>query len=324
MTVQIAVYDSVKCQPPRSISADEVAGALQQTDTVVWVDISGPDAEAEVLMRDVFNFHPLAIEDTRNQRQRPKVEEYVGYLFTILNSASLVNGDVEFTELDVFAGANFIVTVHIDAEPCIDEVRQRMDDVCTVKPIVAGYLLYILLDVVVDSYFPLLDKIGDEIDDIGDEIFEAPRQKSVARLFRLKRTLSEMWRVVNQQRDMFSLLMRENNALVRDEAVRFYMRDVYDHLLRISDHITTFRETLTNVVDLYMSAVSNRLNQQVNRLTIITMGIGIFAVITGFYGMNFEHTWPPFSAPWGVPFVLLLILATLVVILAVVYYRKQQ
>ena len=324
MAVQAAVYDSVKCQPPRPISVAEVAAALREPDQVVWVDIAGVHAEAEVLMREVFNFHPLAIEDTRNQRQRPKVEEYVGYLFTILNSVALEGEDVEFTELDVFAGDNFIVTVHMAAEPCIDEARRRVDNVCNIKPITTGYLLYILLDVVVDSYFPLLDEIGDEIEDIGDAIFEAPRQQSVQRLFRLKRTLNEMWRVANQQRDMFMLLMRENNALVRDEQLRFYMRDVYDHLLRISDHITTFRETLNNVVDLYMSAVSNRLNQQVNRLTIITMGIGVLAVVSGFYGMNFEHTWPPFSAPWGVPFVLVIMLLTLVVIFGLIYFRKQR
>jgi magnesium transporter len=324
MAVQVAVYDSVKCQPPRSIPVGEVAAALREPDQLIWVDVAGVDAEAETLMHTIFHFHPLAIEDTHNQRQRPKVEEYVGYLFTILNSASLNGEDVTFTELDVFAGDNYIVTVHMDAEPCLEEARRRVDDVCTLKPVTTGYLLYILLDVVVDSYFPLLDRIGDEIEDIGDAIFEAPRQQSVQRLFLLKRTLNEMWRVTSQQRDMFTLLMRENNALVRDDSLRFYMRDVYDHLLRISDHITTFRETLTNVVDLYMSAVSNRLNQQVNRLTIITIGTGIVAVITGFYGMNFEKTWPPFSAPWGVPFVLSLILLTLIIILSVAYVRKQR
>ena len=314
----------MKCQPARQIPVSEVAAALQQKDALVWVEIAGVDDEAETLMRDVFSFHPLAIEDTRNQRQRPKVEEYDGYLFTILNSATLNGEDIEFAELDVFAGTNYIVTAHIGAEPCINAVRRRVDDTCVVKPMTAGYLLYIMLDVVVDSYFPLLDQIGDEIEDIGDAIFEAPRPQSVQRLFHLKRGLNEMWRVANQQRDMFMLLMRENNALVSDEALRLYLRDVYDHVLRISDHISTFRETLTNVVDLYMSAVSNRLNQQVNRLTIITIGTGIVAVITGFYGMNFEKTWPPFSTPWGVPFVLALILLTLISVLSFIFFRRQR
>jgi magnesium transporter len=270
----------------------------------------------------VFQFHPLAIEDTRNQRQRPKVEEYPGYLFTILNAVSLQGDEVTFTELDVFAGERYIVTVHMDAQPTIDEARRRVDEVCQLRPMSAAYLLYALLDVVVDSYFPILEDISDDIEEIGDAIFETPTQDSLQRLFLLKRGLSEMWRVVNQQRDMFLLLMRENSWLVTDEALRFYMRDVYDHLLRIGDNINTFRETATNTVELYMSAVSNRLNQQVNRLTIITMGIGVLAVITGFYGMNFEQTWPPFTAPWGVPFVLALILVTLLGILRFVYMRK--
>lgn len=322
MSLQAAVYDLEGCQPPRVVDADAIPGLLTDANALLWVDITGTDVAYERLLREVFQFHPLAIEDTRNQRQRPKVEEYPGYLFTILNAVSLQGDEVTFTELDVFAGERYIVTVHMDAQPAIDEARRRVDEVCQLRPMSAAYLLYVLLDVVVDSYFPILEDISDDIEEIGDAIFETPTQDSLQRLFLLKRGLSEMWRVVNQQRDMFLLLMRENSWLVTDEALRFYMRDVYDHLLRIGDNINTFRETATNTVELYMSAVSNRLNQQVNRLTIITMGIGVLAVITGFYGMNFEQTWPPFTAPWGVPFVLALILVTLLGILRFVYMRK--
>lgn len=324
MPIRVSVYDAVECLPPRHIDVGQIDTALKESNAVLWVDIVGVDAEAEALMRDTFQFHPLAVEDTRNQRQRPKVEEYPGILFTILNSVSLVDNDIEFTEVDLFAGSNFIVTVHLNAEPAIDEARRRADDACGIMPMSAGYLLYILLDVMVDSYFPIIETIGDEIDDIGDTIFDSPRRESLQRLFRLKRGLNEMWRVVNQQREMFILLMRENNALIREDSLRYYMRDVYDHLLRIGDHINTFRDTLTNVVEIYMSAVSNQLNQQVNRLTIITMGIGVLAVITGFYGMNFEQTWPPFSAPWGVPYVLALIALTLLVIVGYVFWRRQR
>lgn len=324
MSVHAVTYDTQGCQPSRVVEVVAIPDVLSQTNAVLWLDIDGEDVAHETLLSDIFGFHPLAIEDTRNQRQRPKVEEYPGYIFTILNAVTLRDDEVDFTEVDVFVGSNYIVTVHKGAEPSIVEARRRVDDVCQIKPMSAGYLLYILLDVVVDSYFPILDDISEEIDAIGDSIFEEPRQESLQRLFTLKRGLSEMWRVVSQQRDMFMLLMRENNRLVTDEPLRYYMRDVYDHLLRIGDNINTFRETVTNVVELYMSAVSNRLNEQVNRLTIVTMGIGVLAVITGFYGMNFERTWPPFEAWWGVPYVLALIFLTVLIVLIYVRFRAQR
>jgi magnesium transporter len=122
---------------------------------------------------------------------------------------------------------------------------------------------------------------------------------------------------------MFSLLTRDNSHLIKEESLRYYLRDVYDHLLRISDTVNTFRDMLSNVVDLYMSAVSNRLNIVVQRLTVITIGVGVLTVISGFYGMNFDHTWPPFAADWGVPFVLVLMVVALIVIALVVWWLER-
>jgi magnesium transporter len=133
-----------------------------------------------------------------------------------------------------------------------------------------------------------------------------------------------MWRVTGQQRDMFSVMLREDHKLVGPETLRYYIRDVYDHLLRIHDTVNTFRDILSTTLDIYMSAVSNRLNTQVNRLTIITMGIGVMAVITGFYGMNFEHTWPPFEVRWGVPFVLTLMVVTTTIFMLMVYAARRR
>lgn len=313
MTCTIAVYSTTACQPPTTAAASALPSLLSSEGVVIWVDMLGPDQDDQKLLREVFKFHPLAIEDTYNQRQRPKVEEYDDVLFSILNAIHYQDGDAEFAEIDTFIGKNFLVTVHDRETPVLKQMHQRADEACARILMSPGYLVYLLLDTVVDSYFPVLDSIGDEIDAIGDMIFQQPKTESLERLFKLKRTLSETWRVAGQQRDMFSILMREDHYLMRDPSLRYYLRDVYDHLLRISDNVSTFRDTLTNVVDLYMSAVSNRLNQQVNRLTIVTMGIGLLAVLTGFYGMNFLQTWPPFEAPWGVPYVFTLIVAIVAV-----------
>lgn len=280
---------------------------LAATADIIWVDISGPGEADLTLMRDVFHFHPLAIEDTRNQHQRPKVDEYDDHLFAILNPVMPHNGDsVAFRELDVFVGRNYVVSVHPDAEPIVDEARQRISRSRAGMPVSTGHILYVLVDLVVDRYFPILDHIGEEVETLEQALLEKPQQEMLNRLFVLKRMLAELWRVVGQQRDMFNVLSRRDLPYIDADALQYQLRDVYDHLIRITDMTATYRDLLTSMVDLYMSSVSNRLNRVVNRLTVITVMIGALAVITGFYGMNFAQTWPPFDAWWGVPFVLLL------------------
>jgi magnesium transporter len=178
----------------------------------------------------------------------------------------------------------------------------------------------VLVDLVVDRYFPILDHIGEEVDELEEALLDNPRQEMLNRLFLLKRTLAELWRVVGQQRDMFNVLSRRDLPYIDAEGLQYQLRDVYDHLIRITDMTGTYRDLLTSMVDLYMSSVSNRLNRVVNRLTVITVIIGALAVITGFYGMNFDHTWPPFAAEWGVPFVILL-MATAISLILLLFRR---
>jgi magnesium transporter len=297
--VRIYAYGPSGC---RQIEAQEVAATLAGGRDCLWIDVTGPGADGEALLRDVFHFHALAVEDTLNQRQRPKAEVYGDHLFLILNPVSN-DGHPAFRELDVFVGTNYVVTVHPEEEPVIETARRRLaQDASTVS---ATGILYLLLDTVVDGYFPLLDAVGEEIDVLEDDIFAHPEPEGLRRLFALKRSLVELRRVAGPQRDMLHLLTRREVAFLDHQEFQYHLRDVYDHLLRVTDMLDTYRDLLTGTVDLYMSAVSNRLNQVVNRLTVFTVLIGALAVITGFYGMNFQATWPPFAAPWGVPLTLL-------------------
>lgn len=300
----------------RPVAEAEIADLLRAPSGTLWVDIVGPDEAGIALMRDVFRFHPLAIEDTRNQHQRPKLEEYADYLFLILNPVREDSGDADFTELDVFVGRNFVVTVRTADEPVIAETRTRLERLGHAPDLTPSLLLYTLLDATVDTYFPLLDTLEEEIETLSNSVLERPRQQALNRLFQLKNTLIDMWRVVWPQREILSNLTHHNYAFVDQAAIGPFLRDVSDHLMWIADMVTTFRDTLTGVIDLYMSAVSNRLNTVVNRLTVFTVMIGLLTVISGFYGMNFAETWPPFSAEWGVPFVLALMIGITVGLLA--------
>jgi magnesium transporter len=295
-------------QGAETLTAADLSARLvaQDEGSVIWVDITGPSDDDVYVMHDVFHFHPLAIEDTRNVRQRPKVEEYADYMFFILNPVGIQQDETIFCELDVFVGRNYVVTVHAAEEPVIAEVSRRVSRGNASLPMSPGYLAYLLLDAVVDSYFPVLDTMEEEIEALGDQILTHPTQDLLNRLFDLKKALVDMWRVVWPQREILNNLRDHNVALINQEQLMPYLRDISDHLMWIADMVSTFRDTLTGIIDLYMSAVSNRLNRVVNRLTVFTVIIGVLTVIGGFYGMNFEHTWPPFSGSGGVPFVILL------------------
>jgi len=300
----------------KEIQSPDWSTLLNGEQGFVWVDIVNPVPQDLKIMREVFHFHPLAIEDTMNERQRPKIEEYPDHLFTILNPLEKFDGELTFHELDVFVGKHYFVTVRdYETEPVIDSVMHQ----CNVRTgngqkMSVGYVMYALADHIVDGYFPVLDQLADRAEDITEAIIDNPTPELLQELFKLKRALAEMARVTGQQRDMFNVFLRENNAFVTQDVMRYYMRDVYDHLIRVSDMIGTYRDTVSGGIDLYLSASSNRLNIIVQRLTVITIGTAALAVITGFYGMNFEQTFPPFTAWWGVLFVILLMVATLLMV----------
>ncbi len=306
--------------PEQPLALSDLPALLTGEPNLVWVDITGPGDEDIAVMRDIFHFHPLAIEDTRNHRQRPKVEEYADYAFIILNTVTLDNRNLVFRELDVFVGKNYFVTVHGASEPCLDEFRERLERKHPHLALNPSYLLYVLIDRVVDSFFPVLDTMEEEIEMLGDDILANPRQEYLNRLFQLKSALIDLWRVVWPQRELLNNLAHHAAPVLDLDPLQHYLRDVSDHLMWIADMVTTFRDTLTGVIDLYLSSVSNRLNRVVNRLTVFTLIIGALTVIGGFYGMNFAKTWPPFSAEYGVLFVLFLMLTVPTVLLVV--FRK--
>lgn len=281
------------------VATDELP-ALLAARRPAWIDITGPDDEEARRMRDELCLHPLAIEDTRNQRQRPKVEEYPQHLFLILNPVQLADDEADFRELDVFLTDHLVITVHPGDEPVIGEVERRLS---RHKPrqLTPGYVLYALLDATVDGYFPILDGVADQIEQLEDLVLADPDESALERLFGLKRQLVMLRKVIAPQRDVMSLLGRRDLPFLDEQHLGLLLRDVHDHLLRIADMVDTYRDLLSSGIDLYMSAVSNRLNRVVNRLTVATVLIGVLAVITGFYGMNFDRTWPPFAASWGVP-----------------------
>jgi magnesium transporter len=263
---------------------------------MVWLDLFKPTEDDLAWLARTYNFHPLTIEDCRNFNQRAKIEAYddaaAGYLFLSLTTSDRANGDVHPHELEAFLGADYLVTVHREAFPALAGVREHYG-----ATHLAGrpdFLLYLIADHMVDAYFPLLDQMEDEIDALEDEILENATRATLERIYILKRQLVLLRKISSPMRDVMNALAGTRYALI-DAHTALYFRDAYDHLTRIYDLIETSRDLLGNALDAYLSVVSNRLNEVMKRLTLLTTIFMPISFLVGFGGMNFQQM--PFDNP---------------------------
>ena len=277
-----------ECEVPCMDRIDDAAiREHRASDTFFWLDLTDPsDADLEKL-RELFAFHPLALEDVRHFGQRPKLDAYENHVFMVFYGAHEQPGDRDdlLHEVQMFISGGYLVTLHRDALPVLDEQRERLDGVVLHSE---QFLLYRVFDALTDSFFPLLAKLDDEIDELEAMILAGPNDAQLQRLFAIKRMLVAMRKVVTPQRDLFARSVdqiAELPGLMLDE--RDYFRDVYDHLIRISDLIDSYRDLLSNSTDLYLSTVSNRQNEVMKQLAIVGTIFLPLSFITGFFGMNF-------------------------------------
>jgi magnesium transporter len=256
-------------------------------DQFFWLDLLSPDAADIAKLGELFGFHPLALEDTEQLHQRPKLDNYGDYVFMVFYGAGRHHeSDRELLrEVDLFISGQYLITIHRDPLPAFDLQREQLDGRVLHSE---QFLLYRVLDALTDSFFPILDQIDDEIDNLEDAVLADPNEQQLGRLFSLKRQLIAMRKVVTPQRDMFARSVdqvAELPGLELDE--RDYFRDIYDHLIRISDLIDSYRDLLSGATDLYLSTVSNRQNDVMKQLTVIATIFLPLAFITGFFGQNF-------------------------------------
>jgi magnesium transporter len=252
-----------------------------------WLDLDQPDEEDFSILREVFEFHPLAIEDSEHFGQRAKIEDYDDFVFLVVYGAS--PDDDRLVEVHCFYSERFLVTVHRDDCPAFAEIRRRFQK--RKEPIHRpSLLLYRIVDGLVDSFFPILAAFDDRIDELENEIFLRADDRQLQEIFRMKRMLVGMRKAISPQRDAFAGLMggvAELPGLA--EGDERYFRDVYDHLIRISDLIDSYRDLLTSAMDVYLSTVSNRLNAVMKQLAIIATIFLPLAWLTGFFGQNFGY-----------------------------------
>jgi magnesium transporter len=291
--------------------------------TLVWLDIGDPTGDDLELLKQEFGIHQLAVEDLRRRRQRPKVDTYPGHHVIVAYEtlpASDAMRSFELGELHLFAGRGFVVSVHWGASPVIASVRDRFQHRASAVGPTAGWLLYALLDTAVDGYFPLLDRISDEIDTLEDRILDGKGNTVLLReVLNLKRQLLELRRVLGPMRDSANQLLRREVEILDDEALPYY-QDLYDHLVRVLDSLDLYRDLTAATLDAHESVTNNNLNQIVKRLTAVTVLLMVPTLIAGIYGMNFFFM-PELELRYGYPAVLL---AMLVIVIALgLYFRKK-
>lgn len=282
---------------------------VKQSDYFKWIDVQGM-ADQEVIKRvaEVFDIHPLALEDVVNARQRPKTEAYEKHIFFIVHLIMMIRpGDVSDVQVSVLIGRNYVITFQDRFGEVLDPLRQRLrQGAGRFRNSGADYLAYAIIDAIIDHCFPVLEELGDYFQRVEDRVALHPTPAVFSEVHQLRRELLRLRRTVWPQREALNSLIRDENSFVT-ESVRVYLRDCYDHCVQIIDVTETYRELVTGLVDLYHSSLSNRLNEVMKVLTVISTIFMPLSFIAGVYGMNFEHM-PELKLYWAYPALLLAML----------------
>jgi magnesium transporter len=279
----------------RAVEPDEavrVAGA--QGPERVWLDLEDADETSTRAMLAPLDIHALVLEDMLGEVNRPKVDDYGSLLYVVVHSARWDETRPYLRELDLVITERYLVSCHDGSTRSVAEAREllpRRPELLAAGP---AHLLHFLLDVLVDHYLPIVDRVAEELDRIDDRVFGPDDSTAHAEIVRLKRGMSALRRIVGPQRDTVLALTRDEYRVIPAD-MRPYLRDVYDRLARVSDLLDSFRDEAATLLDLQVSVVSNRMNEVIKRLTVIaTVGLPL-TLITGYYGMNFalpEYHWP--------------------------------
>lgn len=279
----------------------EVSERLAEPDTMVWVDLCAPDHEELRQLAEELGLHELAVEDALNEHQRPKLDHYASHLFLSTYSVRVDReaGELISTGIDAFVNSRWFITVRKSEGFSMEPVMRRWDRSSDLTKYGVSFLLYGLLDVVVDGYFDTVQSFDDYYDDVSESIFsEHPLEPSQQRhWFGMRRSLVKFHRTVVPMREAVSGLMRREHTAVTDELYPYY-QDVYDHILRVSESTDTLRELVSTIVETNISLRDYRQNQVMKKVTSWAAIIAVPTLITGYYGMNVPY--PGFDRHWGV------------------------
>ncbi|MGL5793858.1 MAG: magnesium/cobalt transporter CorA [Waterburya sp.] len=299
----------------------EACAEYLDTESISWVDVKGLGSE-NILLRlgKVFDLHPLVLEDVVNVPQRPKIEDYPQQLVIITQMVVPKPSGEGFwlEQVSLVVGKNYLLTVQEKPEKdCFRPVRRRIKfNKGTIRTMGADYLAYALWDAIIDGFFPILEIYGEKIENLEDEVIFNPGNQSLAKVYQVKRELLALRRAIWPQRNALNTLIRDGSSVI-DPEILVFLRDCYDHTVQIIDIIETYRELASSLTDIYLSAISNKMNEVMKLLTVISSIFIPLTFIAGIYGMNFDTEVSPWNMPeldwyWGYPLCWLLMLSVAV------------
>jgi magnesium transporter len=289
---------------------DEVSQLIQDKNNLVWLDLQNSSPEELQKVADEFSFHPLAVEDASHPHQRPKIEEYDKFFLVIFYTIKLddKHQHLHVQELAMFVGANYLVTVHEEPIRELEEAEKRWTRNADEMDRGIGVLVYSMLDTIVDNYFPVVDSLVDVAEDLEDFIFQgkAGQAALTAQLLELKKLFLLMRKITAPERDVLNVLTNRDSPIFSERNL-VYFRDVYDHIIRVSDTLDLYRDQLSSTLDANLSVASNDLNKVMRTLTATSIILMTDALIAGIYGMNFDNI-PELHWPYGYFYALALML----------------
>jgi magnesium transporter len=318
-------YSPTACQRVDLITPAELVPYID-THSVSWVDLQGLGNEPTLqAIGQIFQLHPLVLEDVVNVPQRPKVEEYDAQLLIVTRMVLLDarSGSNSFLseQISFILGDHYLLSVQEEAEyDCFTPVRDRITTAKgNIRKMGADYLMYALIDAIIDGFFPVLEEYGEQLELLEDEVVANPSRQTLERIHRMKRELLSLRRAIWPQRDAINALIRDESDLISHE-VRIYLRDCYDHTVQVLDMVETYREVASSLMDIYLSSVSNKMNEIMKFLTVMSSIFIPLTFIAGVYGMNFDNM-PELRTRSGY-FVCLGVMGTVAIVLLTLFWRR--
>jgi magnesium transporter len=321
--ITIIDYDELQFQEKEADTIDECF-PFKDKKSVTWINIDGIH-NVEILERlgDNFGLHPLVLEDILNTDQRPKMDDYGDYIYVVLKMLHSAEDEnkIKVEQVSIIIGSTFVISFQESEGDVFNSIRERVrKNKGRIRKMGPDYLAYTLMDAVVDSYFIIMEKLGEEIEVIEEELITDPAPKTLQEIHDLKREMLFLRKSVWPLREVVSGLERGGSLLIKESTI-IYLRDVYDHTIQVIDTIETYRDMLSGMLDIYLSSISNRMNQVMKVLTIIATIFIPLTFIAGIYGMNFKFM-PELEWHWGYP-VILLGMFVIAVLMMIYFWTKK-
>jgi magnesium transporter len=322
--IKLVAYNSENIIEKELNNVEECLNFKDQPGTNLWINVDGLD-QVEVIAKlgSYFEIHSLTLEDVLNTEQRPKMEDYESYIYTVLKIMLLDSQEKEITvdQISIIFGYNYIISFQERDVGIFNPLRERLKNPASrLRKYGVDYLAYGLIDAVVDNYFLILEHFGEEIEDIEDELIVHPAPETLKIVQKYKRDMIILRKSVWPLRELINGLQKTESEIIKD-TTRIYLRDIYDHTVRVIESVEDLRDILASMMDIYLSSVSNKMNDIMKVLTVIATIFIPLTFIVGVYGMNFDNM-PELHWSWGYPAVMLL-MASIGITMFIYFKRKQ-